>query len=132
MEEILLVILVQIAVDVFTINSWNLNWKNGTRIEFWKMNYMLMNLQKILGSQVFASQQKGFREKLSLKTEKLSVKTENWAYLVTEFAKNVPCEIDKKELAEIAKRPCSKENGKQVHEIVKKHFPEIAAAIMKS
>ncbi|KAK6774877.1 hypothetical protein RDI58_025878 [Solanum bulbocastanum] len=55
-----------------------------------------------------------------------------WAYLVTEFAKNVPCEIDKKELAEIAKRPCSKENWNQVHEIVKKHFPEIAAAIMKS
>ncbi|KAL3355064.1 hypothetical protein AABB24_019247 [Solanum stoloniferum] len=55
-----------------------------------------------------------------------------WAYLVIEFAKNVPCEIDKKELAEIAKRTCSKENGKQVQEIVKKHFPEIAAAIMKS
>ncbi|KAH0747237.1 hypothetical protein KY285_008894 [Solanum tuberosum] len=55
-----------------------------------------------------------------------------WAYLVTEFAKKVPCEIDKKELAEIAKRPCCKENGKRVDEIVKKHFPEIAAAIMKS
>ncbi|KAH0716486.1 hypothetical protein KY290_009007 [Solanum tuberosum] len=53
------------------------------------------------------------------------------AYLVTELAKYMPCEIDKKELAEIAKGPFTKEYTKQVDEIVKKHFPEIAS-IMKS
>ncbi|XP_010312748.1 uncharacterized protein [Solanum lycopersicum] len=47
-----------------------------------------------------------------------------WTHLVTDFAKKVPCEIDKEELAEIAKRPCSMESGKQLLEILKKHFPE--------
>lgn len=36
----------------------------------------------------------------------------------------VPCEIDKKKLAEIAKKPFSMEYAEQVREIVEKHFPE--------
>uniref|UniRef100_A0A0V0GYQ1 Putative ovule protein n=1 Tax=Solanum chacoense TaxID=4108 RepID=A0A0V0GYQ1_SOLCH len=69
-------------------------------------------------------------EMLRLQRE-IERKDKELAYLVTELAKYMPCEIDKKELAEIAKGPFTKEYTKQVDEIVKKHFPEIAS-FMKS